>query len=121
MNKIIHKFALLSSTPSCVIPHKTNYEATCSCGLKLGPYTSADDVRSEFDYHISEMDCKKTVIKNLDWGQWFIQWDAACYSFHKAYSDDQTDSTVLGSIVGHQQKLMKVIPPGTRDNDKTIL
>ena len=55
--------------------------------------------------------------QNMDWGQWFVQWDVACDSFHRAYRDEKTCSTVLGSIVANQQRLMNIIPPGTRDSD----
>jgi len=34
--------------------------------LKLGPYVSVEEVRSELDHHRSEMCCKETVVDNLD-------------------------------------------------------
>ena len=57
----------------------------------------------------------------MDWGQWFVQWDVACDSFHRAYRDEKTCSTVLGSIISHQQKLLNKIPAGTRCSDGKTL
>ena len=58
---------------------------------------------------------------NMDWGQWFVEWAVACESFHRAYRDEKTCSTVLGSIVANQQRLMKNIPPAKSDSDDKTL
>ena len=54
--------------------------------------------------------------EDMDWGEWFTQWFEACDSFHRAYRDEKTCSTVLGSIIAHQQRLMDNIPPVVKED-----